>query len=474
SYPLNAMGPVKTFVERPDLLKEIREQLIRHDDAKAQPRIVVVWGSGGMGKTQLVLSYMQHYHSDYDGTFWIQAKQTASIDRDFLEIYRQLPKAGSSLAQTPDDVRREVLTWFAATPGKWLLVFDGADQLSKNDGDYVDLFLYIPRCLNLHVIVTSRIAAAGRLSTFEGLQVRELEGPQAASLFRRCAEIQRADEKTNQEVKEIVRELGYLALAISIAGEYVSQSPTRQADLSKYLVEYRRRRYELLAELPDDVVDKYEYSVMTVWETSYVAVKEQQPQACQLLTLLSYMDYQDIFLELFGLDSDLAAIQGGKPWAAIFDDHPVNNRSLEKWFALLERYTLVQRQTDKISYTMHRLVHAWGHDRLRTDAPRMKLFCRAAFDIIFGAMLECPDLPELKLRLIPHLRSTTENVLHVSTSTGAEELEVVNKIEMVASFTTDVGSWNEAAAMKQEVLEKRRRILGEEHADTISAMNNLA
>src|SRR2546423_15634517 len=32
----------------------------------------------------------------------------------------------------------------------------------------------------------------------------------------------------------------------------------------------------------------------------------------------------------------------------------------------------------------------------------------------------------------------------------------------------------QAAEMKKEVVEKRRRILGEEHPDTISAMNNLA
>ncbi|KAJ1334996.1 FxSxx-COOH system tetratricopeptide repeat protein [Microdochium nivale] len=474
SYPLNATGPVKTFVERPGLLKNIREQLVREDHDNTQPRIVGVWGSGGMGKTQLVLSYVQHYHSDYDGTFWLQAKQTASIDRDLLEIHRQLPKTGSSLVQKPDDVRREVLMWFAATPGRWLLVFDGADQLSKNDRDYVDLFLYIPRCRDLHVIFTSRIAIARRLSSFEGLQVGELEGPQAASLFRRCAEIQRTDEKTNQEVKEVVRELGYLALAISIAGAYVSQSPTRQADLSRYLVEYRRRRHDLLAELPDEVVDKYEHSVMTVWETSFAAVKEQQPQACQLLTLLSFIDYQDIFLELFGLDSDPTATSVVKLWAAIFDGHPFDYYSLERCFIILERYTLVQRQMDRTSYTMHRLVHAWGHDRQLTDSPRMKLFCQAAFDMVFEAMLECSDRPESKLRLVPHLRSTTKNVVYINTSTGAEEIEVIDKVEMISNFTTDIGSWNEAAAMKQEVLEKRRRILGEEHPATISAMNNLA
>ena len=36
------------------------------------------------------------------------------------------------------------------------------------------------------------------------------------------------------------------------------------------------------------------------------------------------------------------------------------------------------------------------------------------------------------------------------------------------------GKLNEAASMEKEVLEKRRKILGEEHPDTISAMNKLA
>jgi hypothetical protein len=35
------------------------------------------------------------------------------------------------------------------------------------------------------------------------------------------------------------------------------------------------------------------------------------------------------------------------------------------------------------------------------------------------------------------------------------------------------GQLEEAAPMMKEVLEKRRRILGEEHPTTISAMNNL-
>jgi len=44
----------------------------------------------------------------------------------------------------------------------------------------------------------------------------------------------------------------------------------------------------------------------------------------------------------------------------------------------------------------------------------------------------------------------------------------------LASTLGDQGKLDEAAAMKREVLEKRQRILGDEHPDTVSAMNNLA
>jgi hypothetical protein len=89
SYPLSPMMPVKTFVQRTSLREKIREQLCRKlgDDRKGETKKVGVWGLGGAGKSQLALSYLQRYRANYDATFWIQARQTASIDRDFLQIY---------------------------------------------------------------------------------------------------------------------------------------------------------------------------------------------------------------------------------------------------------------------------------------------------------------------------------------------------------------------------------------------------
>jgi len=224
-----------------------------------------VWGLGGAGKSQLALSYLQRYSADYEATFWIQAGQTASIDRDFLEIYQLLPRNTPLQFHqiAPEGVRREVLNWLTGNCGKWLIIFDGADQLHKRDRNFVDLSQYIPGCPSVHIIITSRSTTARKFSTFEGVNVGELEEPQAVDLFLKCAEIP-STEKTEAEVQAIVKELGFLALAITIAGTYVSQTLRLSSHLPAYLEEYRRRRQELLAEQPDDLISEYGQSVMTV------------------------------------------------------------------------------------------------------------------------------------------------------------------------------------------------------------------
>ena len=48
------------------------------------------------------------------------------------------------------------------------------------------------------------------------------------------------------EVAQIVKELEYLALAITLAGSYVSETSRLSSDIGRYLSEYRQRRKELL------------------------------------------------------------------------------------------------------------------------------------------------------------------------------------------------------------------------------------
>jgi len=55
-----------------------------------------------------VLNYIQEYHHDYSAVFWIEAGQKETLERDYIQIYRQLvgrrPAAGSDTVQIADAV----------------------------------------------------------------------------------------------------------------------------------------------------------------------------------------------------------------------------------------------------------------------------------------------------------------------------------------------------------------------------------
>jgi hypothetical protein len=449
-------------------------------DANRQGEVkkVGVWGMGGVGKSQLALSYLQRYRTEYDATFWIQADQTASVHRDFLAIYRLRAETTPSLSDpSPEDVKREVLSWFAKASGKYLIIFDGADSLHQTDKDFVRLSEYCPGSPRTHIIITSRSSIAKSMSTFEGVSVEELEESQSVELFLTCAEIQPARENVVAETKLIVHELGHLALAVSMAGKYVSQTPRLSSDLSAYLDEFRHRRLDLLSETPDELVAMYHHSVMTVWETSYSAVSEHLPEAGRLLTLLCFIHYDDIFLELFGLDNNSGSTAVA-PWMSTLGCQTgADLHQLEKYFRVLENYSLCQRKAMQSSYSIHRLVHTWGYDRLGSDSDEVERFWYAASQLLddyIKTSSERQDGPVLKLRVVPHLTDNIHSFEKVSRINGWNDIDWVETVERFGFFFTEIGRWNDAALPQREVLEKRQRILGDEHPDTIAAMNNLA
>ncbi|KAH6971486.1 P-loop containing nucleoside triphosphate hydrolase protein [Ilyonectria sp. MPI-CAGE-AT-0026] len=509
SYPLHSIAPTKTFVQRPALRESIREQLLRPLDVNRPGEVkkVGVWGMGGAGKSQLALSYLAYYRTEYDATFWIQADQAASIDRDFLAIYRLMPQSSFLPPPAPAEVKLAVLSWFARESGKWLLVFDGADYLLKTDRDYVPLSEYFPASSNIHIIITSRASIAKALSTFEGVPVGDLEESQSVELFLNCAEMQSSQEKVLSQVKEIVHEMGYLALAINIAGKFVSQNPRLRSNLSEYLTDFRRRRHNLLSEKPEELIERYNHSVMTVWETSYSAVYEQLPEACRLLTLLSFIHNEDIFLEMFGLDSESNSISGPDsaastdaiavldsisdsdaisdlrsisviPWTSIFKSQiDMDFHRLEECFSLLEKYSLCQSQATRNSYSIHRLIHCWGYDRKQGDGDEIKKFWHAASQFLkeyLEAIGDSSSTPASKLRLVPHLVENTQSYRRISKTFLWDQCGPLRYLEGFAQFFSDIGRWQEAELVHTEVLKDKSQTLGNEHPNTLTAMENLA
>lgn len=487
------MMPVKTFVQRGTLRDQIREQLCRgvSEDREGETKKVGIWGLGGAGKSQLARSYLQQYGQNYDAWFWIQAGDIASIDQDFLEIYQSLADGMLQPHQlTAESVRLAVLGYLQGRPkAKWLIVFDEADYLDRRDQKFVNLSRYIPGGPNTHVIITSRSSIARELSTFDGVEVGSLDIKEAVDLFFRCAKIQGSPSEEEAQAMLIVKELGYLALAIAGAGSYISQTPRLSSDLPRYLQEYRQQEHRLLQELPQELVDMYGHSVMTVWETSYLAVYDQAPEACFILTLLGFVNNEDIFLDLFDPQSGAgSAPQWEESWAkAIGMQDGVCIWDLERYLAILERYSLLQRKinenTNNHSYSMHRLVHTWSYNRLlMKNGLESNRFGLAALQLLYEATTKIRQnssgtmdrgrARQDELRLVPHLSDGIQAIGRLPTNAD-DDAGMLDKIRLIGRFLDDIGSWRAASFVHKVVLEKAQRTLGDEHPETLTAMVNL-
>jgi tetratricopeptide (TPR) repeat protein len=465
---------------------QIQAQLARNA-AESGTGTLVVWGLGGAGKTQLVLDYIRQHHKEYKATFWIEAGRKESLERDFVRLYQTLfglhtsARVKMETGISVEDAVTGVKSWFAGQRGPWLMVFDGADTIEDKEADgYINIRHFMPSTEKLDIIVTSRSSTAKDMTRLDGVQVGEMEAGQAAELFQKYAKIAHHDATVEDGVLCIVKELGCLALAVTLAATYVGSTPRLQGNIKAYLPEYRQRRRELLRRKPESLVHQYSESVLTTWETSYAAVASQCMEASALMTLLSFLSFDDIYLELFCAGSVQSGVEQadetGASWRRLVSPHrPVDVYKIEECFAVLQKYSLVQWKAEQQGYAMHKLVHAWGHDRL--TAEEQSKYSRAVFGLIVEAVEAVGSYgrgPEDKLRLVPHVMGSFAALTGASDRVHKVTEDMIAAIEMVGGFMTDLGRWPETRAVEDYVLRARSILLGKDNLATILAMNNLA
>jgi tetratricopeptide (TPR) repeat protein len=469
---------VAQFVPRPRLHDQIRRQLHDVQHEATDTRILVVSGLGGSGKSQLVLNYVREYRMDHKAIFWVEAGQKESIERDFLQIYRQLFDRPLTVAQEllkMEDVVPAVKSWFHAQTSRSLIVFDSADGIDENDSaeSYIDITIYQPDAPLVDVVITTRCAQAARMTDLEVVEVGEMGSEEAVALFRKHAQLRCEGPGVDDEVSRIVNELGFLALAIALAGSYVGAMPQLRSNLHLYLPEYRAQRRRLLDNKPKKHIHRYGESVLSTWETSFVAVMRQSVIAANLLSLLAFLNFDDIYPTLFefGDGGECQDVQNRPKWQLFLSPQkPINDRGIEAAMSVLEMYWLVQWRDVQSSYVMHKLVHAWALERLEETQQRQ---LSVAVLNQLGNVTSRALTPMAKARLLPHVTANFVTIM-VAYAQQPCEIETLDAIAKIGEFVQGTGRWTELYEIRTFLFRMTGTLLGREHHGTLASMNNLA
>ena len=482
------------FTGREDVLTHLHETLVTEKNvALTQPRVIS--GLGGIGKTQLAIEYAYRYRNDYQYVFWVRADTYELLVSDFNDIANSI---NLSIKDEKDQglIVGAVKNWLQTYAG-WLLIFDNADDLEGVRN-------FLPKQGKGHVLLTTRAPVLGIEA--QGIELDAMK-PEESDLFllRRAkllaldASLDTVSDIDRRKAQEIVETMGNLPLALVQAGAYIERT---QCGLSGYLERYQKRRAELLKERSGLASDHPE-PVATTWSLSFEKVEQTNPAAADLLRLCAFL-HPDAIPEEILIDGASALTQALQ--AAANDVLALDNAIVE-----LRRYSLIRRNLDAKTLTIHRLVQAVLKDTMHESyhyewAERAVRVVNVVFPKVqFSTWERCQlYLPHVQLcaelikqwnmgfpeaaRLLndagyylsergqyPEAEALLKQALTIREKMPSPELaDIAQSQNNLAEVYRLQGKYAQALPLFEQSLASRKQILGPEHPDVASTLNNIA
>ena len=495
SYYMVPNRRVRAFVGREDILERIETGF----SAGSAPRIVVLRGLGGQGKTQVALEYCRRAKStQVRGIFWVEAMSESTLRKSFESIAEKV-KGPDDILQDADARVAFVLEKLGAWPYAWLMVFDNYDDpVSFNNVQD-----FMPMGEQGSILVTSRHAQADSLAD-EGnaIELLGLDERDALELLFRQSMIKETDTRSN-EGKLIVKRLGYHPLAIAQAGSYIKQ---QKIELHQFIDHYNQRREIILQQTPhmsqyrrtlNGAERETTLNVFTTWELSFQQLQAGETvsnRKADLLTLFAFFDCRDISENMFevycnsGLPHRDSESPGGSLSSFLTSESRWNSDLFVEVLIDLAQMSLVQawsrEDADGFCHlSLHPLIKDWI--RLRTDKTASQKYALVAAEILGELIRSCWrygdfEIPFLaKQAVLSHLDVFEENTKLLETNSAAppsdlSDTPLYDLESWFAHFLSCSGRYKEAGELRRRALEGNEKARGPEHLETLMSINNLA
>lgn len=340
------------FTGRAELLAALVSALTTQGMATVtQPQALS--GLGGVGKTQLALAYALRERHRYQAVLWVRAGSEDSLRSGFAELAVQLGLPGAKESRALDESVAQIRHWLEKTE-RTLLVCDGADSPEI-------LRQFLPRRGCGHILITSRAHDFQSLGIVKPVEVVELSLPDAIEfLLRRTA---RTDSGAGERAaaEALAQDLGRLPLALEQAAAYVVGKAVSFAD---YLASYKRHRLRLLNR-SEPLIGEYPDTVATTWHLNFEEVK-RSPPAVALLRFSSFLAADAIPTELL--------IEGAPLFdpklARVVKDAKADPVVIGELLEPLLRFSLIRRDRDANTISIHRMVQEVVKDSIHPDSRR--------------------------------------------------------------------------------------------------------
>jgi hypothetical protein len=223
------------------------------------------------------------------------------------------------------------------------------------------------------------------------------------------------------DCKRVAHILGYLALAVDLAGAYIGNDADPESALTRYPEEFTRHGGTLLQMDDFRGLRPTEKTVWTVWDTTLDKIRRDYPQLhpSLLLTFLAHFRGTTVQDEILRL----AALGIPRVQSTIGEGLPVSLQEFlsaeeGKWDSFqyresrkkLLRYNLLKQVDGKwLGVTMHKLIQWRALKSIaREEIPQWKDWYTVVILAACSQMTEEQNQPEFRRHLIAHMPETSE------------------------------------------------------------------
>ncbi|KAF2008718.1 kinesin light chain [Aaosphaeria arxii CBS 175.79] len=475
------------FVGRESQLAELEAKLF--GDKRTATTLAII-GPGGTGKSQLALelAYRTRQKNKNCLVFWIDANNVDSLDQSYASIAQKLdiPGWADEKVHVKQLVKRRLER---ERVRQCLLIFDNAEDISRGSSGLsvareVNLADYLPQSDLCSVVLTA---------TDINTAMRELAPDTAKRMLENYLDIPiSASEQQQLEQQQLLQELSYLPLAIIQAAAYIN---TTGVTLQQYqlLLERQNEHTPGHSSKPSEDKEQERTTKNPVATTLFISIDEIQRSntlAADYLFLTACVAQKDIPLDL------LAANQPGERESAVniisryalitrrpadsaLDVHRLVHRALREWlqqqkqlgqwtqYAITQLYRVFPDNDHQNRSKWRRLLphakHALSYSCAGLDGgDRSNLLWKYAMTLFSDGQYNEAE------QLFVQVMETRKRVL------GQEHPGTLTSVASLASTYRNQGRWKEAEELDVQVMETRKRVLGEEHPDTLASVANLA
>ncbi|KAM3072468.1 hypothetical protein ACMFMG_009268 [Clarireedia jacksonii] len=417
---------------------------------------VAVTGLGGIGKTQLVLELVYRIRDRYKDclVIWIPATNAESLHQAYREVARQLKIPGSN--EDKADAKKLVQGYLSKeSAGRWLLVFDNADDVNmwitvsgSGSGRLIDC---LPRSEQGCIVFTTRDRkTAVKLAHQNIVEVPEMGEDVAIQLLQKC--LVDPDLVNNRpDTIALLKELTYLPLAIVQAAAYINENRIVFADYLSLLTEQEDDIIDLLSEEfeDDSRYDNIKNPVATTWLISFEQIRYRDPLAADYLSFIACIDPKDIPQSLL----------------------PVGESRKKEIDAIgtLDAYSFIIKRVADQALDLHRLVHLATRNWLKQNDLITQWTERAVIRLEEVFPDDDHQNRTIWRTYLPHVCYAL-----ISDEAGKDgETRIALSQRLGACLYSD-GRYNEAEAPFMEVMERSKRVFGQEHPYTLTSIADLA